>query len=435
MWLALAVQCICLVGAAFVDNREAKLVTEAEEEQRQRISSLAQERAWKQQSEQQSALQGFRDFLAELPECPLKLVGWAMCTVQALQLRVHEDSMHDMVKIQSLKSTTAQHIHFRIEAVAKGRILSRESDFHMDRFLEGSFWRRACWLLMASHPFVLVMTFSLRFSRTARTLLVIIKLMATAACSALVYQSTGALSANTPPACSAEKDEFREIVRSVITGILTSLLSDGILMLLIVVRGEQCPEVAVLEEEDPAEAEGKLDRERLKAFARLLTFWGIAILYTLLSCYVTICFLANVGHADAVGFVTAFFVAVFKEFVLFPVAWAVFIASVCSLVLCCQKDATSKIREEQMLHTAGIGQSAEQDDGLGVRESTSRLINVLPRASGSEPMPSSARPSGEREARANSLELEQASKSMHKQLASWESQMSELPGQVREGAA
>eukprot|EP00931_Biecheleriopsis_adriatica_P031030 TRINITY_DN18231_c0_g1_i1.p1 TRINITY_DN18231_c0_g1~~TRINITY_DN18231_c0_g1_i1.p1 ORF type:complete len:299 (-),score=50.70 TRINITY_DN18231_c0_g1_i1:159-968(-) len=155
-----------------------------------------------------------------------------------------------------------------------------------------------------------------------------------------------------PPECSANRDAFRQMVKSVFTGTLCSLLSDGMLVFLHAVRGDQCPDLVVLEADDPDEAVEKLGKARCEAHVRLSIFWVIAITYTLLSLYVTICFLANVERADALGFVGAYFTAVFEDFVLKPMIVAFFAASVCSLVLCCSQEASLKVREVMMAQTA-----------------------------------------------------------------------------------
>eukprot|EP00931_Biecheleriopsis_adriatica_P033252 TRINITY_DN19301_c1_g2_i1.p1 TRINITY_DN19301_c1_g2~~TRINITY_DN19301_c1_g2_i1.p1 ORF type:complete len:243 (-),score=27.71 TRINITY_DN19301_c1_g2_i1:33-686(-) len=180
------------------------------------------------------------------------------------------------------------------------------------------------------------------------------------------------------PECSASRDPFWEIVKSAITGTLSSILSDGMLVLLIAVRGEQCPELAVLEADEPDHwsVHALLQRARSEIIVKLLIFWSMAIAYTVLSMYVTVCFLANVGHADALGFMWAYFVVLGQVFVVTPLLIALFFASMCTLALFCSPDMVRRCCEEGMrVHTSQAAQSAEDVDFCA------QLSNILPQAS------------------------------------------------------
>eukprot|EP00931_Biecheleriopsis_adriatica_P031032 TRINITY_DN18231_c0_g1_i4.p1 TRINITY_DN18231_c0_g1~~TRINITY_DN18231_c0_g1_i4.p1 ORF type:complete len:284 (-),score=42.92 TRINITY_DN18231_c0_g1_i4:193-957(-) len=252
-----------------------------------------------------------------------------------------------------------------------------------------------------------------------------------------------------PPECSANRDAFRQMVKSVFTGTLCSLLSDGMLVFLHAVRGDQCPDLVVLEADDEDEAVAKLGRARCKAHVKLSIFWVIATLYTLLSLYVTICFLANVETADAFGFVGACFTVIFKDFVLKPIIAALFFASVCALASCCSEDVKFKVMEEMSKQTAQPARDAntqsrrQTEVSLYVDEISGELdgtdkpketvaTSILPQAS--QVLPSSE---GRRNESSRGKSLQSVTNSLSEQLEELESQTLEqsrqqptLPGKV-----
>eukprot|EP00931_Biecheleriopsis_adriatica_P031031 TRINITY_DN18231_c0_g1_i3.p1 TRINITY_DN18231_c0_g1~~TRINITY_DN18231_c0_g1_i3.p1 ORF type:complete len:284 (-),score=49.81 TRINITY_DN18231_c0_g1_i3:193-957(-) len=252
-----------------------------------------------------------------------------------------------------------------------------------------------------------------------------------------------------PPECSANRDAFRQMVKSVFTGTLCSLLSDGMLVFLHAVRGDQCPDLVVLEADDEDEAVAKLGRARCKAHVKLSIFWVIATLYTLLSLYVTICFLANVETADAFGFVGAYFTAIFEDFVLKPMMVALLFASVCSLALCFSEDARFKVMEEMSKQTVqpardiNTGSRRPTEVSLSVEEINGELdgtdkpketvaTSILPQAS--QVLPSSE---GQRNESSQSKAFQELAQSIQEILEELESQTLEqsrqqptLPGKV-----
>eukprot|EP00931_Biecheleriopsis_adriatica_P031528 TRINITY_DN18480_c0_g1_i5.p1 TRINITY_DN18480_c0_g1~~TRINITY_DN18480_c0_g1_i5.p1 ORF type:complete len:265 (+),score=34.00 TRINITY_DN18480_c0_g1_i5:75-797(+) len=218
-----------------------------------------------------------------------------------------------------------------------------------------------------------------------------------------------------PPKCFADREVFWEMVKSAITGMLSSLLSDGILVFLVAVRGEQCPELALLEADGPNEGNViALDKARRNARAKLAIFWGMASAYALLSLYVSICFLANVGYADARSFMWAYFAALFRYFVINPVGLASFLTFTCGLVLCCSEDTVGKVRGEMVLCTmeqqperehaweieaqVRVSMAAREDDSDCIDEGSAQLSGILPQAS----LPSSEAPNGKKEVPAGS---------------------------------
>eukprot|EP00931_Biecheleriopsis_adriatica_P036008 TRINITY_DN20765_c0_g1_i1.p1 TRINITY_DN20765_c0_g1~~TRINITY_DN20765_c0_g1_i1.p1 ORF type:complete len:609 (+),score=98.86 TRINITY_DN20765_c0_g1_i1:90-1829(+) len=370
LWTSLAVLGVCLAVASWVDIRDAQRLKKARMDEvrsaEMKLKRLNSSRG--DEGEVNSAMGYIRllvgkllhlivsvlggacssliviwKLLIDLPNGPQKMVTNAVTKVQAFHLRVDEDSMEDMVKVQFKRGSSVEQLASKVDSIRGDRCLGTESDYSMERFLEGSLLQRMLWLFLAAHPIFLVLSFSLRLSHLARMFLIVVKIASAGACTAILYQSTGALSAVMPPECFEERGAFRELVKSFLSGIFCSLLSDGMLGMLIAIRGEQCPELAMSQDGDADEETGLLSA-RKTALIKLMLFWLVGASYVLLSVYVMICYLANVGYDDALGFVHAYVVVFIEDFLIEPSAIAVILGVASSIVLCCSRDVIYKVK-------------------------------------------------------------------------------------------
>eukprot|EP00930_Biecheleria_cincta_P026908 TRINITY_DN18919_c0_g1_i2.p1 TRINITY_DN18919_c0_g1~~TRINITY_DN18919_c0_g1_i2.p1 ORF type:complete len:1033 (-),score=146.35 TRINITY_DN18919_c0_g1_i2:94-3192(-) len=264
--------------------------------------------------------------LYKAPHAPRMLVEKAVGRAQSFQVGVHPESIALMRQFgdeESLedeaKDIIARHKTFLLskEYEEKEDVRAR-GDAAMHAFLERSICYRFACLFAAQNPLTIVMSFSLTDSHLARAWLLTIRLVGATAANALFYDM-GALprgmAEHLHDSCS-EEDEYGWIGNFVV-GMCTTILSDGAMVLLVAIRGKQCPELRAL-------INGQLDLDNMERLARKAqvrgrAFWCIVLGYSAVCFYVCIAFNASVSEKDQGEWLLACLFSL-MELLLFEVA-------------------------------------------------------------------------------------------------------------------
>eukprot|EP00929_Paragymnodinium_shiwhaense_P093774 TRINITY_DN5403_c0_g1_i4.p1 TRINITY_DN5403_c0_g1~~TRINITY_DN5403_c0_g1_i4.p1 ORF type:complete len:1527 (+),score=346.76 TRINITY_DN5403_c0_g1_i4:119-4699(+) len=210
------------------------------------------------------------------------------------------------------------------------------------RFIESSWMYKVFVMMIAVHPWMVVLEFSAYVSHSARLALVVAEVLGSTAMGALFYSvSGGALSKDSDPSCAAPEDLWLEIVNAAAVATVTCALSDFVIaffaMILMVNPDEDKKELLPIE---------VVHREYLQRMRRLF-FWFCVTSYILFCIMVDVTFLANVTEEDAIAWRTSSAICLMEDFFLVPAVIGLLLATFAMICIRCRRRKPKEEDEEE----------------------------------------------------------------------------------------
>eukprot|EP00930_Biecheleria_cincta_P035597 TRINITY_DN2447_c0_g1_i1.p1 TRINITY_DN2447_c0_g1~~TRINITY_DN2447_c0_g1_i1.p1 ORF type:complete len:730 (+),score=115.38 TRINITY_DN2447_c0_g1_i1:622-2811(+) len=272
-------------------------------------------------------------------QLPEKFIQWVIRRVQSSQLGVTPDSVEYIVKAQNhdVADSHLAWVQYKATVVAKDRDLADCSDRMVEEFLAMSGWANQCThLVTALHPVYRVLCTSVCISRTARIMIVCLKMFAASACSALWFSSDSIMS-TLPRELQEQCSKPRSVIIDIVIGFVSTILSDGVLILLLKIHGK--PPVLDRLTKKHVLGHVHLKTAQIAARVRLLAFWAILIGYISVCLYMIMAFLAGVSEKDGWAWFLATGWILLEYAVLAPIKAAVFIVVAVAVVMACKPAA------------------------------------------------------------------------------------------------
>jgi len=205
-------------------------------------------------------------------------------------------------------------------------------------FLQSGFLCRLGMLLPAGHTWLKIRQMSVLIPYSVRVALIGMKVISAAAMGALFFSSS-APTPDSDPDCTPPEDQWERLLQTVIVGLVTAFLSDGIIFILFMVQRKSV--VRRKEWTERAKA-----RQRMWWRFRTGAFWLLTFLYSCGCQLYTLLFLANVRKVDSDKWLESFLWTLFQDLLLKPFLVALILTTMSSLVLCCRPSIGRTIEAE-----------------------------------------------------------------------------------------
>eukprot|EP00929_Paragymnodinium_shiwhaense_P080238 TRINITY_DN4182_c0_g1_i2.p1 TRINITY_DN4182_c0_g1~~TRINITY_DN4182_c0_g1_i2.p1 ORF type:complete len:2314 (-),score=424.53 TRINITY_DN4182_c0_g1_i2:378-7319(-) len=191
------------------------------------------------------------------------------------------------------------------------------------RFMESTWVYKVFLMMLAVHPWMLIMEFSAYVSHSARLALLVAEVLASTAMGALFYQAGGgALSRDSDPSCKPPEEFWTRIVNAATVAIACCVMS-GIPIAFIALLLSIDPDLD-RKEMPPIEY---VNRSLLMRTRRFL-FCCLVMTYIAACILIDVTFLANVSKEDAMKWRTSSAFILLQDFVLIPMALGFSLATV-----------------------------------------------------------------------------------------------------------
>eukprot|EP00929_Paragymnodinium_shiwhaense_P093776 TRINITY_DN5403_c0_g2_i2.p1 TRINITY_DN5403_c0_g2~~TRINITY_DN5403_c0_g2_i2.p1 ORF type:complete len:271 (+),score=62.47 TRINITY_DN5403_c0_g2_i2:121-933(+) len=211
------------------------------------------------------------------------------------------------------------------------------------RFIESSWVYKVFVMMIAVHPWMVVMEFSAYVSHSARLALVVAEVLGSTAMGALFYSvEGGALSKDSDPSCKPPEDDlWLDIVNAATVATVTCALSDFIIaffaMILVVNPNADKQEMLAIE---------VVHREFLLRMRRR-AFWVLVTLYIAFCVLIDMTFLANVTEKDAIAWRTSSAICLTEDFIIVPLVIGFLMATIAMICIRCRRRANEEDEAEQ----------------------------------------------------------------------------------------
>ena len=290
--------------------------------------------------------------LNRLPEL---FLHWAVKLVQGHRLNVAPNSVEVIVKAQyyDLQNSDLAWLRYKSQAIAKDRHLSDCSDGVLEDFMTSGWFKHCIAFATALNPVYKVIGSSVVLSRTARMMLVCLKIFNASALSAL-WLSPDSITASLPQDLQDKCSAPRSVIMDIVIGFISAVLSDGALIFLMFLHGRP-PVLREMKTKQRFER-SVLKKAQIKARLRILAFWTILLAYTSLSLYMNMAFLAGVSEKDGWAWCVATLWTILECVLLSPIKTAFFLGSAVTLLMMLRPSLKKDFRQRASFRFVQEGQ-------------------------------------------------------------------------------
>mmetsp|Transcript_50304 Transcript_50304/g.90305 ORF Transcript_50304/g.90305 Transcript_50304/m.90305 type:complete len:1674 (-) Transcript_50304:291-5312(-) len=266
--------------------------------------------------------------LLSLPDAPEQFVKMCARRGHAKNIGVHQDSLKKMVEDFDVDDVEASASKADGDDGTTAMIRDGYVDA-LDTFLDTWWLGRAMQMIVATHPWMIIVEYSSYVSHSARVVLCVAEILGSVMVNAVFFQVTGgALSRHLPQAddCQPRPGILTEIIQSFTVATVGCLFADFFVAFLASVRFVDFEGIEAL----PA-----LERaQRLQDMKyRIGFFWVLSIIYLVFCMTILMSFLANVTVDDATDWLIASAMSVTEDFIIIPVAFGFSLAIIASVFL------------------------------------------------------------------------------------------------------
>eukprot|EP00933_Yihiella_yeosuensis_P055539 TRINITY_DN5436_c0_g2_i2.p1 TRINITY_DN5436_c0_g2~~TRINITY_DN5436_c0_g2_i2.p1 ORF type:complete len:819 (+),score=169.54 TRINITY_DN5436_c0_g2_i2:185-2458(+) len=197
-------------------------------------------------------------------------------------------------------------------------------------FMFAPWYVRGLLLLPAMHPWLRCAGMvSIFWSRTARVGVLATKIMGSAAVAAIFYQSSGgALDRSSDPDCSPPSNALEAIVQAATIGICSAIFSDGMVIVLALVRSPTLGLRAVKSVEQIS------SKYLLLWSVQTKLFWMIFLSYQALCTYILCVFFANTTNEDSFKLMKSWITSIIQGALVGPLGTCIVFATIAATILC-----------------------------------------------------------------------------------------------------
>eukprot|EP00928_Gymnodinium_smaydae_P071870 TRINITY_DN5534_c0_g1_i4.p1 TRINITY_DN5534_c0_g1~~TRINITY_DN5534_c0_g1_i4.p1 ORF type:complete len:884 (+),score=167.03 TRINITY_DN5534_c0_g1_i4:523-3174(+) len=284
-----------------------------------------------------------RRFCTCLENHALNFVRFAVVSIMSVQTSVQNDDLRHHIHLSKSPNDVDEDTSSAKKQIST-YVLKRVFVGH-ERMSTQSFKRsnplRVIWILLLSQqPAHGTFRYSIFISASLQVAILGASLFGPAFLAALFFSASGVtLSIDSPDECSVEKGSAREIIRNILVGFLSWLLTTLPMLLVVYVVKKNFVQ------------RKKWDEASKR---RMLRYWNIRnsatycilVVYSLF-CVLFVCaFLANVNPKDEYMWLIAAATVLIEDYVIQPVMIAVLLSTTLAMVVCCRPSVLDKILHE-----------------------------------------------------------------------------------------